>query len=54
MLYRIATNQTTFEWFYQDMIVVLPITMTMGLTNAFPKLSTELPDGKLISLPIIA
>ena len=43
ILYYIGTNYTDFEWFYQDIFVVIPLVMTMGWTKANPKLTSHLP-----------
>ena len=43
ILYYLGTNYTDFEWFYQDIFVMIPLTMFIGWTEASDKLSAELP-----------
>ncbi len=53
ILYYIGTNMTDIEWFYIDIFIVIPLTMTMGWTKAYPKLTHHLPPGSLLSFPVL-
>lgn len=48
-LYRINSNLGNYQFLYIDMLVILPLTLLMGHTAAYPKLSKRRPAGSLFS-----
>ena len=54
ILYYMGTNYTDIEWLYQDIFIVVPLTMTIGWTKSALTLTPHLPQGALLSLPVLS
>ena len=54
MLYTIAQNLSDYQFLYIDLILLIPLSIFMGDTNAYEKLTPHIPTGALISLPVIS
>lgn len=53
LLYWIGSNFTDFEYLYTDLFQIIPLSMFMGWTGPYEKLTHHLPEGSLISLPVL-
>jgi len=53
LLYWIGSNFTDVEYLYTDLFQIIPLSMFMGWTGAYDKLTHHLPEGSLISLPVL-
>lgn len=54
MLYTIAQNLSDYQFLYIDLVLLIPLSILMGGTRAYPKLTPHIPAGALISFPVIA
>jgi len=52
-LYTFAADLADMQFLYQDLIVIVPLSMFMGQTGPYKKLSKMLPLGALISVPVL-
>jgi cation-transporting ATPase 13A3/4/5 len=43
-----------YQFLYIDLILLIPLSIFMGDTNAYEKLTPHIPTGALISLPVIS
>ncbi|XP_053993306.1 polyamine-transporting ATPase 13A3-like [Hylaeus volcanicus] len=53
VLYYYGTNLTDAQYLWIDLIVVLPLSMTMAWTHASDTLTSKFPDRRLIGLPVV-
>ena len=54
LLYKIGENLADYQWLYIDLVLLIPLSIFMGDTGAYPKLTPHIPTGSLISLPVIS
>ncbi len=52
-MYWIGSNFNDFEFLYTDLFQIIPLSMFMGWTGPYKELTKHLPDGSLISLPVL-
>ncbi len=52
-LYRSRTVFTNYAYMYQDIILVLPLVITMSYTKPYDKLTVQSPSARLISSEIL-
>jgi cation-transporting ATPase 13A2 len=52
-LYTFASNLGDFQFLYIDLVLILPIAVFMGRTEAFPVLSPKRPTAKLVSKKVL-
>lgn len=53
LLYSLDRNLTDLQYLIVDLIVLLPLAVTMSYTKAASKLSKRLPISELISVPVL-
>ncbi|KAG0214920.1 hypothetical protein BGX28_001126 [Mortierella sp. GBA30] len=53
-LYAFASNLGDFQFLYIDLVLILPIAVFMGRTEAFPYLSPKRPTANLVSKKVLA
>ncbi|KAG5519875.1 hypothetical protein PMAC_000152 [Pneumocystis sp. 'macacae'] len=53
ILYSSASNLGNFQYLYIDLILVLPIAISMGRSEAYPKLVKKRPTASLVSNRVI-
>lgn len=53
ILYTIASNITNNQFLYDDLVVTIPLSMFMGWTGPFQRLTSQRPPGSLLSLPVL-
>ncbi|KAL8278174.1 hypothetical protein RQP46_009347 [Phenoliferia psychrophenolica] len=53
MLYYIASTLGDFQFLYIDLFLILPIAVTMGRTEAFPRIHPKRPTANLISKKVL-
>ena len=53
LLYWIGSNLSDWQYLYIDLIILLPISITMGYTEAYPQLTHHRPTGALISVSVL-
>ena len=54
ILYRIASNLGDWQYLYIDLFNIIPLSIIMGYTGSYHKLSKQMPTGALISIPVLA
>jgi cation-transporting ATPase 13A3/4/5 len=54
LLYTICETLTDYQFLYVDLGVLIPLSIFMGRTDAYPKLTQHIPAGALISVPVIS
>ncbi|KAF8929131.1 hypothetical protein BGZ58_009153 [Dissophora ornata] len=52
-LYAFASNLGDFQFLYIDLVLILPIAVFMGRTEAFPALSPKRPTANLVSKKVL-
>jgi len=53
LLYSFASNLGDFEFLYIDLLLIMPIAVFMGRTEAFPALSPKRPTANLVSKKVV-
>ncbi|KAI1315866.1 hypothetical protein EDD11_000242 [Mortierella claussenii] len=53
LLYAFASNLGDFQFLYIDLVLILPIAVLMGRTEAFPALSPKRPTANLVSKKVL-
>ncbi|KAF9177839.1 hypothetical protein BGZ51_000548 [Haplosporangium sp. Z 767] len=53
LLYAFASNLGDFQFLYIDLVLILPIAVFMGRTEAFPILSPKRPTANLVSKKVL-
>ncbi|SCV73478.1 BQ2448_7404 [Microbotryum intermedium] len=53
LLYSIASTLGDFQFLYIDLFLILPIAVTMGRTEAFPRVHPKRPTASLISKKVL-
>jgi len=53
IVYAFQIDLSNADYYYIDIIVILPISFTMAFSGAYRKLTIEQPTGRLISVPIL-
>ncbi|KAK4701843.1 hypothetical protein P7C70_g4386, partial [Phenoliferia sp. Uapishka_3] len=53
LLYYIASTLGDFQFLYIDLFLILPIAVTMGRTEAFPRIHPKRPTANLISKKVL-
>ncbi len=53
LLYWIGSNLSDWQYLYIDLIILLPISITMGYTEAYEHLTHHIPTGALISVSVL-
>lgn len=53
ILYQFLSDLSPYEYLYQDLFIVIPVSFSMSLTGAYHKLHRSLPIGKLFSIPVL-
>lgn len=53
LLYTIGENLADYQFLYVDLVLLIPLSIFMGRTEAYSKLTPHLPSGTLISVPVI-
>ena len=53
ILYTIGGALSNWQYLYSDLIISIPFILFMGQTGPYKKLSTYLPPGSLLSLPVL-
>lgn len=51
-LYLLKTNFSTLEFLYVDLFTVIPLTFVIGITKAYPVLTSDQPSGSIFSLAV--
>jgi len=51
--YAFQIDLSNADYYYIDIIIILPISFTMAFSGAYRKLTIEQPTGRLISVPIL-
>ena len=51
-LYLLKTNFSTLEFLYVDLFTVIPLTFVIGITKAYPVLTSDQPAGSIFSLAV--
>jgi cation-transporting ATPase 13A3/4/5 len=51
-LYLLKTNFSTLEFLYVDLFTVIPLTFVIGITKAYPVLTSDQPPGSIFSLAV--
>jgi cation-transporting ATPase 13A3/4/5 len=41
------------QYLYSDLIILLPLTITMGITGPYKRLTKHMPTGSLVSVPVL-
>ncbi|GAA5917468.1 hypothetical protein JCM6882_006480 [Rhodosporidiobolus microsporus] len=54
LLYAIASTLGDFQFLYIDLALILPIAVTMGRTEAFPRIHPKRPTANLISKKVLS
>ncbi|KDE02331.1 hypothetical protein MVLG_07113 [Microbotryum lychnidis-dioicae p1A1 Lamole] len=53
LLYSIASTLGDFQFLYIDLFLILPIAVTMGRTEAFPRVHPKRPTASLVSKKVL-
>jgi cation-transporting P-type ATPase 13A2 len=53
ILYAIASNLGDYQFLYIDLFLIIPLGITMSMTEPCPELSKSIPVGHLISTPVL-
>mmetsp|Transcript_41650 Transcript_41650/g.40024 ORF Transcript_41650/g.40024 Transcript_41650/m.40024 type:complete len:138 (+) Transcript_41650:2331-2744(+) len=53
LLYLIGQNLNDFQFLYIDLAILVPLSMLMGKTEAYPHLTPYMPQASLISVPVL-
>jgi len=53
LLYFVNSNLSDNQFLYIDLFMIIPLSMLMGYTESYPKLTPHLPSSSLISLPVL-
>jgi len=53
IVYAFQIDLSNADYYYIDMIIILPISFTMAFSGAYKKLTVYQPTGRLISVPIL-
>lgn len=53
LLYNIASNLAQYQYLYIDLLIIIPLAFTMSRSGAYAKLSKYLPEGNLLSVPVL-
>jgi len=53
-LYSIGSNLADYQFLYIDLVILIPLSMTMGYTGPYKKLTSYLPAGSLLSFPVLS
>ncbi|GAA6043571.1 hypothetical protein JCM8097_005258 [Rhodosporidiobolus ruineniae] len=54
LLYAIASTLGDFQFLYIDLVLILPIAVTMGRTEAFPRIAPKRPTANLLSKKVLS
>jgi len=53
IVYAFQIDLSNANYYYIDIVIILPISFTMAFSGAYKKLTIEQPAGRLISVPIL-
>jgi cation-transporting ATPase 13A3/4/5 len=53
IVYAFQIDLSNADYYYIDIIIILPISFTMAFSGAYKKLTVQQPTGRLISVPIL-
>lgn len=53
LLYAIGSNLTDTQFLYIDLVILIPLSIFMGQTGAYKHLTHNLPQGSLLSFPVL-
>jgi cation-transporting ATPase 13A3/4/5 len=53
IVYAFQIDLSNANYYYIDIVIILPISFTMAFSGAYKKLTVEQPTGRLISVPIL-
>ena len=53
LLYLIGSNLSDFQFLYIDLFQIIPLSIFMGWTGPYHKLTKHLPQSSLISFPVL-
>ncbi|EAR98784.2 E1-E2 ATPase family protein (macronuclear) [Tetrahymena thermophila SB210] len=53
ILYTVNSVPGDMQFLYWDLVIIIPLAFLMGLTDAYPTLSKQVPGSSLISFPVL-
>ena len=53
LLYTVGSNMSNYQFLYEDLVVSVPLTLFMGWTGPYSKLTSMRPPGSLLSFPVL-
>jgi cation-transporting ATPase 13A3/4/5 len=53
LLYQVPSNLSDWEYLYIDLLIIIPLAATMGLTKSYKTLSPYQPGSNLVSFPVL-
>ena len=53
LLYTVGSNMSNYQFLYEDLVVTVPLSLFMGWTGPYSKLTSMRPPGSLLSFPVL-
>ncbi|KAL4505183.1 hypothetical protein ABPG72_016250 [Tetrahymena utriculariae] len=53
LLYTVNSLPGDMQFLYWDVVIIIPLAFLMGLTDAYPVLSKQVPGSSLVSFPVL-